>query len=131
MFANYLYCLIALLIYSTYQYTDKIYYSLTESILIYIGSVIAYTFIAFLGFRKIEKRAMTDSFDSVDYRISKIETLLSLSALLFFGTLVYWLNLPSILKDVYIFSVFPTLLGLMFLTGFILYLVIMWSMRYV
>jgi Zn-dependent protease with chaperone function len=131
MFTNFLYFLIAILIYSTYRYSgssdDS---SFPEALLLFFSLFSTYAYLVFRAFRSLEKR-ITDERGYEYY--NKFDSLLntaSISAILLFAVDIYGLNLPSYTGNISLFKSLPALEALLFLSLFLLYLSMIWALSY-
>ncbi len=127
MFANFLYFIIVLLIYATYQPPEKTNLSFTETITIFILLVLAFWLFTQFQFKKIEKKIHHHHFSQLDHRFNATVNRLCVLSILLFTVDIYGLNLPSFLAEIWIFSLVPTLQALLFLGLFIFYLAIVWG----
>lgn len=127
MFSNFIYFIIVLLIYNTYPPSSEKNLPLSTTLLLFWGI----TFIFFLytrsRFRKLERRLPYDNPVIVDQRFTTLQTRHSIFAIGLFAFHIYGLSLPAFFVDMPIFRVSPTLLALMFISVFVLYLCIIWE----
>ena len=127
MFGNFLYFIIVLLIYLTYQPSEETNFSGIESFTLFIGFIgLFFYFTAFL-FRRLERRIAISDFSRLDHQFHSILMRQSIMAILVFAIDIYGLNLSSFLVDFPIFNAFPTLEALLFLSLFVFYLAIVWA----
>jgi hypothetical protein len=119
MFANFIYFIIVLLIYITYQPPEKTNFFLC---LIFI-----FASLTRLQFNKLEKQISKNNFSFLVYKFDAIMTRQSIASILLFGINIYGLNLPSFFINLAVFSTIPTFLALIFLGIFIFYLSIIWA----
>ena len=126
MFGNFIYFIIVLLIYSTYQPTEETNFAPFETLLLFICLTIAFAGFTRILFRKIEKRLARESFSLLDHVFNATITRQSIFAILLFAIDIYGLNLSSYLDSISIFRVIPTLEALFFLGLFVGYLAIIW-----
>jgi Zn-dependent protease with chaperone function len=130
MFGNFIYFIIVLLIYLTYQPSDETNFNAFETIAFFIGlTVFFFYFTAFL-FRRLEKRMATNDFAALDAQFHSILLRQSIMAILIFAIDIYGLSLPSFFIDIPIFSIIPTLEALLFLALFVFYLALVWACAY-
>lgn len=130
MFSNFLYFLIALVIYTTSDLFEKpadinlsgLYYGILSGVL--------FALVCHMSFRRLTRMepgrspAITDQ--SVNLTISR----LSIAALMLFAVNIYFFRLNHILDDFILFQWFPTLEALFFLSVFLVYLVLIWNAAY-
>jgi len=127
MFANFIYFIIVLLIYTTYQPPEKTNFSSFETLFLFLCLIFIFASFTRLQFHKLEKQISKNSFSLLSYKFDTIITRHSSAAILLFGINVYGLSLPSFLIDIPVFSAFPTFSALFFLGIFIFYLSIIWA----
>jgi len=127
MFANFIYFIIVLLIYTTYQPPEKANFGLFETLFLFLCLIFIFASFTRLQFHKLEKQISEKSFSALAYKLDTIITRHSAAAILLFGINIYGLNLPSFLIDIPVFSAFPTFTALFFLGIFIFYLSIIWA----
>ena len=130
MFGNFLYFIVVLLIYLTYQPSEETNFSGFETITLFIGlSVFFFYFTAYL-FRRLEKRIASGNLPQLDPLFHSILTRQSIMAILVFAVDIYGLNLPSFLIAIPLFNAIPTLEALLFLCLFVFYLALIWACAY-
>jgi len=127
MFANFLYFIIALLIYVTYQPSKEIQFGWSEAFSLFLLKAFLFTFFSRLQFRRIIEKSSSDPPSELDHRFQSALSRLSAAAIAVYALDIYGLNLPSFFFDTPIFSMAPTLLALGFVLLFIGYLSIIWA----
>ena len=127
MFGNFLYFIVVLLIYLTYQPSEETYFSGSESLTLFIGLIAVFFYFTLFLFRRIEKRIAFGDFARLDNQFHAILTRQSILAILIFAIDIYGLNLSSFLVDVWLFNKVPTLEALLFLGLFVFYLALVWA----
>jgi Zn-dependent protease with chaperone function len=130
MFGNFLYFIIVLLIYLTYQPSAETNFSGLESLTFFIGLIALFFYFTLFLFRRVERRIATDDFTRLDNQFHAILTRQSIMAILIFAIDIYGLSLPSFLVDIWLFNKTPTLEALLFLGLFVFYLAIVWTCAY-
>ena len=130
MFGNFIYFIIVLLIYSTYQPTEETNFAPFETLSLFICLIVVFAGFTRMLFRKIEKRLARESFSLLDDVFNAAITRQSIFAIMLFAIDIYGLNLSSYLDSISIFRVIPTLEALSFLGLFVGYLAIMWYYAY-
>jgi Zn-dependent protease with chaperone function len=130
MFSNFIYFIVVLLIYSTYQPPEEPYFDIPETIILFLVLSFLFSLFCCLRFKKIKKNIATQRFAQLDHQFNGTVTRLSVMAILFFTFNVYVLNLPSVFSHIQLFSIIPTLLALLFLGVFVCYLSIIWACAY-
>ena len=127
MFSNFIYFLIALVIYTSSELFDKnqsvdpnsLYYSLI--------SVAAFALVCHAWFKRLAQKGDQGSFLGLDHSINKAVSKLSLMALSLFAANIYLFKLHLFVVDIWLFKLIPTLGAILFLGLFLFYLVIIWN----
>ncbi len=127
MFGNFIYFIVVLLIYATYQPADDAEILLPETLLLFLGFLLVFVLIVWLRFRRLEKRLSRDPFHRLDHQFTTSLTRLSILAILLFALDIYLLDMGALFSGFPLFNVFPTLEAVLFLGLFVLYLAIIWS----
>ncbi len=130
MFSNFLYFLIALVIYTTSEMLEKpasidlsgIYYSLIAGLL--------FALVCHFSFKRLSRRGDSLSFSGMDTSVNNAISRLSAAALLLFAVNIYFFRLNHILANFPLFKWMPTFEALLFLGLFLLYLVLIWNAAY-
>jgi len=130
MFGNFLYFIIVLLIYLTYQPAEETNFSGLETFTLFIGLIVAFFYFTLFLFRRLEKRIAIGDFSRPDHRFHAILTRQSIMAILLFAIDIYGLSLSSFLIEIPIFNTIPTLEALLFLGLFVFYLALVWTCAY-
>jgi Zn-dependent protease with chaperone function len=130
MFGNFIYFIVVLLIYLTYQPSEETNLSGVDSLILFFGLIGLFSYLTWFLFRRIERRMSGGRDLSADDQFHATLMRQSILAVLLFAINIYGLNLPSFLVSLAPFSVIPTLLALLFLLLFILYLAIVWACAY-
>jgi len=107
MFGNFLYFIIVLLIYLTYQPSEETNFSGLESFSLFIGLIVVFFYFTLFLFRRIEKRIAVGDFKRLDHHFQAVLTRQSIMAVLLFAVDIYGLNLSSFLTDIPIFNTIP------------------------
>jgi Zn-dependent protease with chaperone function len=126
MFANFIYLIIAILVYAIYQPTENPGLSAAEAITLATALVIGFGVATRWFFRRLS--TMLDRMDtfSADHRYSRLVTRQSIVAIILFAIIVHGLGLPSHGAQAPLFQVLPTLLAVVFLLLFLFILSIVW-----
>ena len=130
MFGNFLYFIIVLLIYLTYQPSEETNFSGFETITLFIGLIVFFFYFTAFLFRRLEKRIANGDFPQLDSLFHSILMRQSIMAILIFAIDIYGLNLSSFLIDIPFFATIPTLAALLFLGLFVFYLALVWACAY-
>ncbi len=130
MFSNFIYFIIALLIYSTYQPSEETNFAPLETFLLFFSLIIVFAFFSKLQFRKLEKQISRESLSYPDAKFDSALTRLSVMAIALFAIDIYGLNITSFVADISFFAIIPTFQALLFLGLFVFYLAIIWGSAY-
>ncbi|MGD9412654.1 MAG: M48 family metalloprotease [Desulfobacterales bacterium] len=130
MFGNFLYFIVVLLIYLTYQPSEETNFSGFETIIFFVGLVLFFFYLTAFLFRRIEKRVAIGDFSRLDALFHSILLRQSIMAVVVFAIDIYILNLPSFFIDIPLFNMIPTIEALLFLGLFVFYLALVWTCAY-
>jgi len=130
MFGNFLYYIIALLIYSTYQPSSEYFFPTYTTILLFFGLILFFFGLTWDVFKKIEKQADRLSLKLIDRKFHSALNRQSIIALFIYAIDIYFLNINNRLSHLQIFNLVPTSEALFFLFVFICYLSIVWTLAY-
>ena len=133
MFSNFLYFLIALVIYTSSELFDKartvdlnsLYYTLISGLL--------FAFVCHIYFKRLSRKNSL-SYSSLDQNTNKAISRLSILALMLFAITIHFFKLNLFFAEITfvkpLFQRIPTLEAVLFLGLFLLYLVIIWNSAY-
>ncbi|MBW1940535.1 MAG: peptidase, partial [Deltaproteobacteria bacterium] len=128
MFANFIYFIIVLLIYSIYRPSETTIFSLFKTVALFFFLIALFAFFTWFLFNRLEKQiSKQDHRRKSDQRFNTLLTGQSVTAIVLFVIDIYVLNLPSFLADIRLFTTVPTLEALLFMALFVFYLTIIWS----
>jgi len=132
MFNNFIYFIIALLIYSTHQPSGFSNFTAGESLGLFGALMLLFFFFTRLQFYRLEKRISKESgrlsaCHCFDHKFNSIQTRQFVFALALFAVDIHVLNLTYFFRDIAFFAAMPTLLALLFLGLFIAHFVIVWD----
>jgi Zn-dependent protease with chaperone function len=130
MFGNFIYFIVALLIYTTYQPPPMPDVSLAGTLLTVFALTAVFAVVSRLLFKKLEKKYETQRAFRVEDLYNSTVTRLSILALGIYAFVIYVVNLGAYLQHVTIFKIFPTLEAVFFLGLFLFYLSIVWALAY-
>lgn len=130
MFGNFIYFIIVLLIYSTYQPSEDTNFTAIETIFLFISLILFFAWITWRQFHRLEKRLSKESFYQLGHKFSSTLTRQSIMAIVLFSIDIYGLNLTSFLINIPFLSIIPTFQALLFLGLFVFYLAIVWACAY-
>jgi Zn-dependent protease with chaperone function len=130
MFANFIYLIIAILIFAIYRPSDRPGLTALEAWLITAVLAAGFAFASRFLFRRLAATFDRIDSDRADHRHSNLMTRQSIMAIGLFAVMVHLLGLPSTMADWFVFQKLPTLLALLFLFLFLGLLTIIWYQAY-
>ena len=130
MLGNFLYYIIALLIYSTYQPSADNGLSPVESLILFFVLAVFFAVFTWKQFQKIEQQVERTSLRELDNLFHTVLTRQSVLAILIYAIDIYALKISHFLLPISLFQKIPTLEALIFLGLFIIYLSIVWFYAY-
>ena len=131
MFGNFIYFIVALLIYSTYQPSEQTNFAPLDTLIYFFSLILLFFIFSRRQFTRIAHMSATHSHDVLDQQFSSAQTRQSVLAIALFAVDIYGLNLSSYLTGIWLFEAIPTLQALVFLALFVGYLAIVWSNAHV
>ena len=130
MFANFIYFIVALLIYSTYQPSEQTNFSPLDTTIVFISLILLFAIFSKRQFARIAASIATRDPDELDRQFSSALTRQSVLAVALFAVDIYLLNISSFLDEAWLFRTLPTLEALVFMALFVAYLAIVWFNGY-
>ena len=130
MFANFIYFIIVLLIYSTYLPTSKATMAPGATFLVFGLLIYIFGYLTWVQFKSLLRQIPKESLSRLDHRFNTLITRQSIMAIALFAVDVHGLNLPLFFMKMPPFAAIPTLLAVIFLSLFIFYLAIVWAIAY-
>ncbi|MGW8186208.1 MAG: M48 family metalloprotease [Desulfobacterales bacterium] len=130
MFSNFIYFIIVLLIYATYQPAEETNFTPIDTALLFAALHVLFITYNRSLFQRLQRRVTRESFTRLDNRFNNLLTRQSILSIALFAIDVYGLSLPSFFISLPLFSKMPTLLALVFLTLFVSYLAIVWGFAF-
>ena len=130
MFGNFIYFILVLLIYLTYQPSDETFFTAFDSFTLFLCLIFLFSFLTRFQFQRIARRIAKGQYLRIDHQFNTAVLQQSIMAILLFAINIYGLNLPSFLVGMTPFKTIPTLSALIFLLLFVFYLAIVWSFAY-
>jgi Zn-dependent protease with chaperone function len=127
MYGNFIYFILALLIYLTYQPPEDPALGAGESLLLFALLAAAFTWGVRSLFRRVERRLGQTAFAELDARFHRLQLRSSVLAVAIFTLDIYALNLPAFAQELPLLSRWPTLQALVFLLLFMGYLSLIWG----
>ncbi len=130
MFSNFIYYIVVLLIYTTYQPSEDTNFSAPETLFLFMSLILIFAAFTWIQFQRIEKQILKQSPSHLDHKFRSTVTRQSILAILLFSIDIYGLNLTSFLINIRFLSIIPTFQALLFLMLFTFYLAIVWACAY-
>ncbi|MCP4689377.1 MAG: M48 family metalloprotease, partial [Desulfobacterales bacterium] len=127
MFANFLYFIIALIIFTTYQAPEEPYFNGLQAFVLFIFLLFMFVNSTRGLFKKIEQDLDGEARSLRSRGFDSALTRQSILAVFLFAINIYGLNLPLLLEPLPLFSHIPTLQAVVFLGLFVCYLSIVWA----
>ncbi len=126
MFTYFIYFIIVLLIYSTYQVPERSYFSAHDTFALFL--ILSLLFISWVRSRfiKVEKHLFREDSFSSEQLFTKVSDRLSVWAILLFAMNIYGLDLPYYFLNIPLLFSVPVLNAMIFLFLFSIYLSIVW-----
>ena len=126
MFSNFLYFIVALIIYSTSEIFAQAQTGNTQGFLTALLLLSGFAGICHMSFRRLQLYAARHPGGNPDYLIQRRTSFLSVLSLILFAVDIYMLKIRSIFSDIGFFSTLPTLEAAFFISFFFLHLIIIW-----
>jgi Zn-dependent protease with chaperone function len=130
MYGNFIYFILVLLIYLTYQPPEDPTLSAAESFLLFAMLAAGFAGVTRRLFRRIERQVGQTDFARLEARFHTLQLRTSVLAVALFALNVYALNLPAYARELPPLADWPTLGALAFLLLFIGYLSLIWGCAY-
>ncbi len=127
MFANFLYFIVVLLIFSTYQPPEHPLLTAGQAVAGAVGLAVFFAAWAHLSFARLGRSLERLGPAAADLRHAALVTRLCVLAVVLFAVNVYGLNLPAYLALLPGLRALPTLQALIFVGLFIAYLALVWT----
>jgi Zn-dependent protease with chaperone function len=130
MFSNFIYFIVVLLIYSTYQPSENTNFTAPETLFLFVCLIVIFAAITWIQFHRVEKQILKQHSIHHDHKFRSTLTRQSILAILLFSIDIYGLNLTSFLINTPFLNIIPTFQALLFLMLFTCYLAIVWACAY-
>jgi Zn-dependent protease with chaperone function len=127
VFANFIYLILALLIYTRYHPPEQPNFQGLEAAILTLLLLAVFAVFTWIQFRRIEKRIGREPFILLDNRFSSAMTRHAVLALGFFTVSIYGLNLTTFTANLPLVVSFPTIEALICIGLFLIYMVIVWG----
>jgi Zn-dependent protease with chaperone function len=126
MFRNFIYFIVVLLIYTTYQPSEEPNFPPLETLVLFISLFVGFIGVTWFQFNRLEQRISHDSLLQLDHRFNSLITRQAIVAIVVFTIDIYGLNLSLYVAGTRLFSTLPTLQALLFVALFVTYLSVVW-----
>jgi Zn-dependent protease with chaperone function len=130
MFGNFLYFIVALLIYATYPAAEEPNFSGYRALFFLFLLSVAFALFARAAFARVSRHSRGFFDAGLDHRFEAVRVRLSILAVGVFAMDIYGLNLPDFVIRIPFFKAFPTAAALIFLGLFIAYMAVIWASAY-
>lgn len=130
MFGNFIYFIVALLIYTTYQPPARLDVPFYQALLMLLTVTLAFAALARLLFNRLEKAYDSGDLYRAEEPFNGLLARMSIFAIGAFAFVIYVINLGAYLQYIWIFRKFPTIEAVFFLCLFVLYLSLVWASAY-
>ena len=141
MFSNFIYLIVALLIYTTHPLSEDTNFPPAETFILFFSLIIIFASFTWVQFHRLEKQIPKlfrfqagvcgqDRFSRLDHNFNAMLTRQFVIAIVIFAINIYGLSLPSFFTDISFFSVIPTCQAFVFLGLFGFYLTVVWACAY-
>ncbi len=127
MYANFIYFILAILIYATYQPTEQPGLPWWDAALAATGLVLGFALFSRWSYARVNTIAAQSGHLAADHRFTVVSARQAIMAIILFAILIHGLGLPAYGHALGVFLTLPTLLALIFLLLFLALLVIVWS----
>jgi len=127
MFGNFLYFIVALIIFITYQPPEQAPFGPLEALGLFLFMVLLFGLITGSLFLRLKGKILQNGAQRADHLLDMLVARLSVMALIFYTTYIHWLGLPALLINLPILKALPTLHALLFIGVFIFHLALIWS----
>ena len=127
MFGNFIFFIVALLVYATYQPSEQTNFSTLATLIYFVSAILIFFLFSRRQFTRIAGLSATHDHDLLDQQFSSAMTRQSILAIALFAVDIYGLNVSSLLTGIWLFETIPTIEALVFMGLFVGYLSIVWS----
>ena len=130
MFSNFLYFIIALVIYTSSELFETVKSFDNKAVFNSLLLSSIFVMVCHIAFKRLWKKASENSYANIDHLINNYISRLSMLALLIFAVNIYGFKLNLLFSGINIFESFPTLEAIFFLGLFLFYLMVIWNAAY-
>ncbi|WP_372678555.1 M48 family metalloprotease [Desulfosarcina sp.] len=131
MFGNFIFFIVALLVYTTYQPSEQTNFAPLDTLIYFFSLILIFFIFSRRQFTRIAHRSATHRHDVLDQQFSSALTRQSVLAIALFAVDIYGLNLSSFFTGIWLFEAIPTFQALVFMALFVGYLAMVWSNAHV
>ncbi len=132
MFNNFIYFIIVLLIYTTYQPAKTTNFTAANTAFLFLISVFLFTWFTKFCFKRLENQIFKfniyDSDRDISEKFDKLIKQQTILAIILFSFDLYFLNLPDFFSGFYILKMIPAVNAFLFILLFLSYLIIIWNL---
>ena len=130
MFRNFIYFIVVLLIYTTYQPSEEPNFAPLETFVLFISLFVSFIGVTWVQFHRLEQRIFHDNLLRLDHKFNSLIARQAILAIVVFTIDIYGLNLSSYVAKTRLFLTIPTLQALLFIGLFVAYLSIVWHIAH-
>ena len=130
MYRNFIYFIVALLIYSTFQPAEEPNFNLPETLAYLAAFAAGYVFLGWVQFRRFETRLTVTHISKRSHQFNILLNRQIILAVFIFAIDVYGLNVSFYTSRFFLFKLIPTLEAAMFLLLFMAYLAVTWALAH-
>ncbi len=130
MLSNFLYFLIALVIYTSSELFDTVKNVDNSVVFNSLMVTIVFAVVCHFAFKRLGKKAFENPYVNIDHLINNYISRFSVLALMIFAVNIYGFKLNLLFSGIRIFDSLPTLEAIIFLGLFLFYLTIIWNSAY-
>ncbi len=127
MYTNFIYFILAILIYATYQPAEQPGLPWWDAAFAATGLILGFALFSRWSYVRVNDLATRSGHLAADHRFSVVSARQAIMAIILFAILIHGLGLPAYGHSLAVFRILPTLLALIFLLLFLGLLVIVWS----
>ncbi len=130
MFSNFIYILVALVIYTSSDLFSKSHSPSLLGVGVSLVIFLCFTLACRMAFGRLARRAAGANRAAVDQGLNILITRFSIAALCMFAVNIHYCKLNLFLSNLPLFQTVPTLAALVFLCIFLFYLAVTWNFAY-
>jgi len=130
MFSNFLYFLMALVIYTSSELFETVNPNDNSLVLTSLLTSCLFVVVCHIAFKQLGKKSSQNPYIHIDSLINSYISRLSMLALMIFAVNIYGFKLNFLFSGIKIFDLIPTLEAIIFLGLFLFYLIVIWNAAY-